>query len=349
MTECDTLYYMETVTRDVALVWRPARYRVVWAHTPDEVPPFDPSRGGDPFHAPAWSGPDGTRYFFGDWDTLGGKGSRPDVHYDLGVPYVDPESGVESEHSLRLHNYPRLVRVSQEDVGEKTGDLRPLEEIAALTQYVVDQDFMEPARLTAERFGPLAFGEFDFTLTAWKHAAIELDVHLRILKHMGDMAQFEESPEARILLDAANRQEFYELVKRLVPELSVPRQDVLRELVDSSGSLRDLREGLSKAYWSEFQRSTWLDAHRDAPWDADRSQLSPPGLVFLGDAPGQIRVRCGCLGWAFYELWQRASKGGRIRECDGCGRLFRPKRRDARHCQEGCRVKSFRRRAAGGV
>jgi hypothetical protein len=335
---------MRTVTTSVALVWKPARYAVRWACEPSEVPDFDPSRGGDPFFpAPSPDDPDvEVRFIQRD---LGGHQPPPSPAGDYWVEAVDATTGEPWAYPMRYDNYPRLVRETHQDVGVVSGEIRALEPVADLARFTESPEFMELARLTMERLGALAYGEFDYTVGAWMHAAVELDTHLRLLRLLGEVAEGEGRPEDQLRLDDDHRSRFNECLGSLDWELAVPTVQDLRSHVAGSPTLDALREGLSDMYWGEFVRSTRPYAHPGA-WfrQATRPSWGQVNLVDLSAIPGQGVVRCGCRGWAFHELWQRSTRHSTVRRCEGCGRHFAPPRKDARHCSGACRVKSFRQR-----
>src|SRR5690606_1857744 len=105
---------LENVTKSVTVVWRPARFAVRWAHAPDEVPAFDPSRGGDPFY-------EGATYRFESDGTpvtltfrtenLGGGADPPPPKWESWA--VFDLSG--NEVPISGDNYPRLVRASDRE------------------------------------------------------------------------------------------------------------------------------------------------------------------------------------------------------------------------------------------
>lgn len=332
---------VESVTRSVALVWRPARYAVDWAFEPSEVPAFDPSRGGDPFAPPrADVQHEELRIIFGTGGSLGGKRPSPPKWQTVDFPL---DSGDDRAQDSFL-NYPRLVRTTDVDVGERPGDNHPLQALAALTKYADNTSFMSAAHDAAERFGPLSFAAFSFSLVAWRHAAMELHSHLLLLKRLSEIEGSKPARGKDVALQPEMRSECFKAVEPLQVELSVPRPFELHELFDTSVTLSELRSGLADMYWSEFRRNLLPDAHADSHFDAkEQPSWTKKGLLEVGK-PGQLIVRCGSRGWAFYELWQQVSKGGVIRECEGCGLLFQPPRKDARHCQDSCRVTSHRRR-----
>lgn len=335
---------MGSVTTTVAVVWRPTRYAVRWALSPSEVPQFDPSRGGNPFQMPPVEFADGVWVWPQGGPTLGGTRPPPPPVHHLPVEIPDPTHGSVDMTSIPVANYPRLVREGPGDVGERPGDNHPLEAIAGLKRYVLDDEaLMLHARDVMSVYGPLAYGEFDFTLTAWRQAAVELHTHLALLRELSIIAEGEGRPEQAIQLDAGHREALQAAIGELDPELAMPSPHTLRQLTRDCRTLGDMRTALGAAYWAEFRRNTMPYAH-DQPFFSSSESSSHLQLTGLGSSPGQLVVRCGCKGWAYYELWQRAVRGTRIHECRGCGRLFQATRQDAKHCQASCRVRSYRRR-----
>ena len=331
---------MESVTRSVALVWRPARYAVVWANEPDEVPLFDPSRGGDPF-APVFDVTvDGVRFTSRD-KSLGGREPPPQLEWEEALELED--GGNAHFVSTSGPNYPRLVRSRVDDVGEVVGPVRPLEHLAALSSQLSDGGFQDAAREAAGVFGPLSYAERDFTLVVWRHTVLELGVHLALLNCLGNIAELsEDQMEGEI--DSVERRRLHTIIEPLDAELALPAPNAVYAAIASSNTVIELRFKLATLYWSEFTRQLRPYAHPGAYFrKATRPTWPQKALVDVG-APGQIVVRCGSRGWSYYELWKLASEGKGIRQCLGCGRLFQPRRRDAQHCSGTCRVKSHRRR-----
>lgn len=339
---------MRTVTTSVALVWQPARYAVRWAHRPAEVPAFDPSRGGDPYFPvpPEDAEQVGLRFITRD---LGGGQPPPEPHAFVSVEEVDPVSGAVSVFDVPVVNYPRLARATVRDVGMVSGDLKPLEELADLARHIGDEDLMERVQVLMERFGPLAYGTFDFTLEAWKEAAIELHAHLALLHQIAAIAEVEDRSERVIRLDADHRRDLMACIAPIRGTLAIPAASTMSSVIEGSQTLRAVREQISSLYWREFVRSSRPYAHPGA-WfrQPERASWGQVNLVDLGDAVGQVVVRCGCRGWAFHELWQEATRHASIHLCQGCGRLFVAGRKDARHCSDACRVRHFRRRGGRG-
>ena len=340
---------MGTVTTSVALVWQPARYAVRWAHHPAEVPAFDPSRGGDPyFPVPPEDGEQvGFRFIARD---LGGGQPPPEPHGFVSVEEVDPVSGAVSEFDVPVVNYPRLVRVTVRDVGTASSGLKPLEELADLARHIGDENRMERVQALMEKYGPLAYGTFDFTLEAWKEAAIALHAHLALLRQIAAIAEAEDRPERAIRLDAEHRRDLVACIAPTRGTLAIPAASTMSAAIEASQTLRAVRERATSLYWSEFARSSRSYAHPGA-WfrQPERASWGQVNLVDLGDAVGQVVVRCGCRGWAFHELWQEATRHASIHVCQGCGRLFVAGRKDARHCSDACRVKHFRRRGGAAA
>ena len=272
---------------------------------------------------------------------LGGDRPPPPLLESLGFYLRDTDLPL----SVSAPNYPRLVRVTTEDVGERVGDNHPLEVIAALARFSDDDVFMEEARAVAGAFGPLSYGVFDFSLAAWKHTALELHVHLGLLRRIGTVAQHEGRRESLVHLDDPERRVLREIIEPLQVEIASPEPFRLEHAISTSQTLEGLRVTLAELYWKEFSWQLVPYRHPDAPIHASRRpSWVPVGLVEPG-TPGQLIVRCGSRGWAYQELWRHAIKGASIRVCEGCGALFIPRRKDARHCQDSCRVTSHRRRA----
>ena len=338
---------MGTVTTSVALAWRPAPYEVRWAHEPSEVPAFDPSRGGDPYFPAPAEDSERVGFRFIPWD-LGGGQPPPGLEGSVTVEEIDQASGDLMVYDIPVRNYPRLVRATSRDVGVVPGDLKPLEELADLSRHNGDADLMERVRVVMERFGPLAYGTFDFTLEAWMDAAIELLAHLQLLRQLAAIAEAEDRSERVIRLDADHRRALQACIASIRGPLAIPDASTMRGVIEDAETLRAVREQVTSLYWKEFVRSSKPHAHPGA-WfrQPDRASWGQVNLVDLGDATGQVVVRCGCRGWSFHELWEEATRHALVHLCQGCGRLFVAGRKDARHCSDACRVKSFRRRRDG--
>lgn len=327
---------MESVTRSVALLWRPARYAARWAYAPEEVPAFDPSRGGDPFAVVVDL--DYVRFVEQD---LGGGEEPPGLEGELDVELGD--SG--DVTTVPVPNYPRLVRIQQQDVGERRGDNNPLEHIAALAAHREEAEFMTAARRVAEAYGPLSYALVDFSLHIWRHAAQELQVHLLLLRRLLDIRKYGEGSDERdVPVEPVEKEILRELLELLDPELANPRPYEVAAIIDASKSLHCLRIELAGLYWREFGRHLRTHRHKGGYLETTRALPAARKLLVDVGSPGQIIVRCGSLGWSFYQLWRLASEVDDIRLCEGCGRLFQPRRRDARHCSATCRVASHRRR-----
>lgn len=328
---------MKSVAQSVALLWRPARYAVAWAHIPDEVPNFDPSSGGDPFALVFDAG-----YFKVVNAALGGGQDPPGPTWrsdDL----VD-ESG-ELTH-IEGPNYPRLVRTTMADVGEKKGPDDPVERLAELATFKDESDFMAAACTFAGEYGPLSYAEMDFSLEVWKHTAEEMHAHLSILRELTLMREVsKDSKDAQILIKGADRQVLHESLGGLSPYLASPPVEAVSKAIDSSHNLAELRDRLANLYWEAFGHHLRPYRHPGAYFVTTRTAPTARKLlVDVGDVPGQLVVRCGSLGWSLYQLWAMASKALDIRQCEGCGRLFQATRPNKRHCEAGCRPKSFRKR-----
>lgn len=327
-----TVIDMGSVTTSVSLVWRPARYAVRWAYTPNDVPAFDPSRGGDPFAVEVFG--------FHKRD-LGGGQESPDLEW---VSHAALE-GTEELFTIMGSNYPRLVRVGEADIGEVEGRNDPLEHLAALDQHEDVIDFMEEAAKVAAAYGPLSFAELDFSLEAWRQRATELRCHRRLLAQLDKIGDVAHESDARVLLNEDDRQHLLDILGPLNPELADPAPHRVGALIRGSATLLEVRERLVDLYWEAFGRQLRPYGHPGAY--SEKTNTAPTArkaLVDVGSVPGQIVVRCGSLGWSLQELWSKARRAKPIRVCKNCGRIFEPRRRDAEYCSGSCRVASYRRR-----
>ena len=321
-----------------------------WAHRPDEVPPFDPSRGADPY----WPfGDTGSEEQTVRIISLDLGGSEPPPAFEWPDVVHDEVDGHEWLWEMPVPNYPRLVRVSPSDTGEKPGQVNALEALTRLSQIVENDAFMAEAAQLASSFGALAYGMLDATLDAWRSTARELDAHCWLLKRLSDVAEFAPSP-GLAMLDAIEHRELEQIIKEAnrATTFQFPAARTLLKAITAAETAQELRQALAAMYWEEFQRQLRPYAHRGAYFRTrERPDYPLVGLVDVG-GPGQIVARCGSRGWAFYELWSLAQENRGIRQCEGCGLLFEPARKDARHCRDSCRVKAHRGRrshaAAGG-
>lgn len=331
-TRSSTLIHVGSVTASVSLVWRPARYAVRWAYTPADVPAFDPSRGGDPFAVEVFG--------FRARD-LGGGQDPPDLEWVSDASL----NGGEDVIPITGSNYPRLVRVSETDLGEVQGRNDPLKHLAALARHEDKLDFMEEASMVAATYGPLSFAQMDSSLEAWRQRAMEMRSHLGLLEQMDRLREVKEATEAEISLDADDRQLLVGELGSLNTELAEVAPERILALIRDSATLLEVRDRLVDLYWEAFGHQLRPYGHPDAYFATTKTASTARKLlVDVGSAPGQIVVRCGSLGWSLQELWSKARRAKPIRQCKNCGRIFEPVRRDAEYCSGRCRVASHRRR-----
>ena len=313
-----------------------------WAHHPDEVPLLDPSRGADPFwpFGRARTAAKAVRAASRD---LGGRTPPPAPEW---MDEIHVEDHGKSEiWTVEVPNYPRLVRVSSADTGEKPGPVDPLGALAGLSQVAEVEAFMSAAADLASTYGALGYGMPDATLHTWRSTARELQTHLLLLMRLSDVTEFAPGT-GPALLDASEHRELTRIIMDASRKTSLrfPAEGDLLKAIQASLTPQELQVSLASMYWGEFQRQLRPYAHPGSYFRTrERPHYAQVGLVDVGD-PGQIVARCGSRGWAFYELWRLARENRGIRQCQGCGRLFEPRRKDARHCRDSCRVRTHRRR-----
>lgn len=333
----------ETVTRSVTIVWRPARFPMRWAESPEDVPTFDPSRGGDPFY-------EGIDFDLGEGEQirvlpedLGGGASPPQPMWHTDADLAPDAIAV----SISGPNYPRLVRASYPERFSGKPLHSPLEEIAALTPEAGDEEFMGQAKAAAEAFGPLSFSEADASLEGWRLRSRQLAAHLRLLAQLQAAEEYwvrGKGAASAHELDREDRDLFRREIESMPPELAIPMPSELEMLIAGSADLGEFRVRLAEIYWEAFGHQ--LRPYGHGGGFADKSSVTAAlqrPLVDVG-SPGQLVVRCGALGWSLYELWRSASEVHEIRVCPACSRLFHPTRRDKKTCSHACRTRLYRTR-----
>lgn len=331
---------LESVTRGVTILWEPARFPVRWAHAAEDVPPFDPSRGGDPYRGRI-------RGEFMSLKTrhLGGGADPPSDKWET---VVELDATGEMWHASGS-NYPRVVRASEADLAADVGiDEDPLSALAGLAQLQDSERFMDEVLQVAERYGLLSFADDDASLEIWRHVAIESLAHTQLLKRLQTIRGDNPAGPGKTFITSDDRDELRSLLNDLNPVHALPQLYRVRGAINESGDLDELRSHLAEMYWDAFGHQLRMYGHRGGFWE--KTKLNPKLWALPVDvrAPGQLVVRTGARGWSLYQLWRIAVEDAPIRVCQGCGGLFLPRRRDALHCSDGCRMKTFRRRHAKG-
>jgi hypothetical protein len=305
-------------------------------HSPADVPVFDPSRGGDPFHGSTLRTADGIAFLSHD---LGGNDGPP---RPMWKESVDTPPG----HVVG-RNYPRLARLSpfpppDQRVHMASGG--PLEALAGLHSIVVQDGFMSEASRVAAEYGPLGYSERSFTLTYWRETAAELHAYLSVL---GRLSQIEMTFD-RNEWDGYLQQELKREIPQALASLPGGVGDSVVQLIERAGkghtTMKLLRNELSAAFWSEFAHETKEYAHPGAYWRKKRSEDLPLKPLVSLEVPGQFTVRCGARGWSFQQLWDEARRGAMVVFCVTCGRPMLVSRADHRYCSSSCRSRASRRR-----
>jgi len=340
---------LENVTKSVTVVWRPARFAVRWAQVPDEVPAFDPSRGGDPFY-------EGATYRFESDGTpmtltfrtanLGGGADPPLPKWESWA--IFDLSG--NEVPISGDNYPRLVRASDRERKGAIVVASPLEELAALGLVEDDDEFMSRAQEVASAIGPLSFDEIDSSAVGWRYVTRELAAHMSLVKDINEAAELERlavGASATGWLEDSDKARHQELLDPVAHELSLPTKALVLAAIRSGQTLGELRHALAELYWNAFGDHLRPYSHRGSHYDKGRLNPALQKLLVDVGSPGQLVIRCGSRGWALYELWRLVTQVEEIRTCEGCHRLFQPRRKDQRHCSAGCRTKALRIRTKG--
>lgn len=329
---------LETVTKSVTTLWEPARFPVRWAHAPEDVPPFDPSRGGDPYRGHIRGKAMSIKS-----EHLGGGANPPPDEWELHVEL--DESGEVWQTSGS--NYPRVVRASEADLEAEIGlDEDPLSALAGLAQHQESERFMDEALLVAERYGMLSFADEDASLAQWKHVAIELSAHTTLLRLIQRKRDLNQAGPGKTFMEPPDRDEFRALVAGVNPYHSLPQLHGIQRAISEAGDLDELRSRLADLYWDAFGHQLRMYGHGGGFWAKTKLHPKLWALPVDVQAPGQLVVRTGSRGWSLYQLWRIATDDAPIRVCQGCEGLFLPRRRDALHCSDGCRMKTFRRRQA---
>ena len=324
---------MQNVAQNVALVWEPAPYEVDWAHRQEEVPIFDPSRGGDPFH-PTLRRPDGRIVFISP--TLGGADVAPGKMWEE----IDEDAGPEVGP-----NYPRLARRTNRRCDQSLPTAGPLEPLAQLHANPVTTDFMSEARRLASAYGPLGYSERSFTLDYWRATAAELHAYCTVLGRLQGIELSLDRDEWDRYLRQELEREIPQAIEHLPPWHSREARRLIEEARNGAMGMDTFRAKLSDVFWDEFAKETKEFAHPGAYWRKKRSENLPLKPLVSLEVPGQFTVRCGTRGWSFQQLWDDARRGATVVFCVNCGNPMIIARTDHRYCSSSCRSQASRRRS----
>jgi len=277
---------LESVTRNVTIVWHPARFRVCWAHVAEEVPPFDPSRGGDPYRG----------RIKGDFMSIKfrhlGGGADP--------PLEQWESDVELDESGDLwptsgSNYPRIVRASESDPeAEADSDEDPLSALAGLAGHDDAKQFMDAVLPVAERYGLLSFAEEDASLEVWQHVAIELRAHTQLLRRLQTIRGDNPGGQGKAFIAWEDRNELRGLLAGVNPYHSLPQLHKVLGAIREAEDIDDLRSRLAELYWDAFGHQLRMYGHRGGFWA--KTTLPPKFWALPVDVHAPARAAC-CANW----------------------------------------------------
>ncbi len=331
---------LESVTKNVTVHWRPARFPVRWADGPDDVPPFDPSRGGDPYRGRIQA-----EYLTVSTQYLGGGADPPPWEWESAVELDDSGDVM----LVSGANYPRVVRASEAELVADDGiDEDPLTALSGLADQEDSKQFMHDVLRVAERYGLLSFAEEDATLEAWRCVAIELRAHTQLLKRLQVIRDDNPVGQGKSFIDPDDRDALSELLGSVNPDRAAPRRHDVLGAIREAADLDELRSRLADLYWKAFGHQLRMYGHGGGFWAKTRMEPKLWALPVDVAGPGQLVVRTGSRGWSLYQLWRIAVANSPIRVCRGCEGLFLPQRRDAMHCSDACRMRTYRRRRAAG-
>jgi hypothetical protein len=318
-------------------VWRPPRYPVRWALGPDEVPPFDPSRGGDPFKSVT------------DRDIWLEEARRlvieqPDfTDDDFFSHYADPALGGDKPpppltrimHSFENYGfgplrvmemgstvyYPRLVRETYRHVELPKLDNRVCEAVAKLYPHVEDESaFRREVVKLVHAYAPMhsSLNASD-TLQEWQKFVSEMHFCLELRALITDVQDVKPSPYASEFRETLR--EWFTGQLEAQPDKG-PSQFRLFGWFLSRGldriAPKDLMRRMSNYLWDEFQFEA-----------SDRTELTR--------TPGEFVVKCGIRGWAYRELHEAFSGNYILKQCGRCRNFFFTKSPKAKWCGNRCR------------
>ena len=325
---------MQNVAQSVALVWEPAPYEVDWAHRQEDVPIFDPSRGGDPFHQ-SLRIPEGS--ILPNSATLGGADAAPSETWGEYDEEVDlQEIGP---------NYPRLVRRTSRAGGEPLPAAGPLEPLVGLHAIEITADFMTKARRLASMYGPLGYSERSFTLDYWQETVAELSAYLGILARLTRIETALDREDWDLYLSQELEREIPEATRELPPDRGKEVSRLIEHARNRAMGIDVFRAKLSDLFWDEFAHETKEFAHPGAYWRKKRSENLPLKPLVGLEVPGQFTIRCGARGWSFHQLWDDARRGATVVFCVNCDKPMIIARTDHRYCSSSCRSQASRRRS----
>ena len=319
------------VTSSVTFLWKPPRYAVTWADTPDDVPSFDPSRGADPYlglsdsdlELDAQLRPEKKKLkeelknkikVERSDKRLGGNEPPPLVVQYKARPkrFVRAKNG--PGYSVReWSNYPRLVRKEAYSSDTSFKD-RPVHlEVAELRSQLDDEHKLRERIIElGTAYAPmLSKTKMSDTLEAWKLLIKETGFFLDIL-----------SEDQRIKESAGKRynRHFIEFVDKQLTEVEGSTLSMLNQLERSleSGKAKNVKNQLASLLWDVFAVET-------------------EGCISASSVPGQLFVKCGVRGWLYKELWDSMTSHRKIKRCLACDKVFYPKSDKAKFCGGNCR------------
>ena len=319
--------------------WKPPRYPVRWAFGPEEVPQFDPSRGGNPSRSvterDVWleearqivvNQPDFTDSdFFPDYadPTLGGD--KPPLPRTR-TTHSFENYGFEPLRVMQTGTttyYPRLVRETYQHVElpEVDDRIKVCEAVARLYPHVEDEGaFMREVVKLARAYAPMhsPLGASD-TLKEWRKFVGEMHFCLELRALVTDVQEAKPSPYASAFRDTL--QEWFREQHEDRPSAGPPQFQLLGWQFSqglATVAPKDLMRWMSRYLWDEFQFEA-----------GDRTELTR--------TPGEFVIKCGVRGWAYKELHEAFSGNYTLRQCPHCRNFFFTKNPQAKWCRNRCR------------
>lgn len=285
--------------------WLPARYPMKWVDSPDAVPPWDSTRGGDSYVS---------------------LGRQNDETYEACLERDKMFGYVAHEISAPPKGYPRLVRVSPwstdqpqdepEDRGKRLvialARLIPKDRKTPLEQIIVTEEFKSGVLEIAARFGGYSKDD-PGSVHDWACGAIIAAAHLDLLEAISlarevgfDLKTIQENlcdawgitlGEDTALTPGWLAQGSFQFVFS-----GYPIQVALRDGIQTAQGFRDLTvEHLRTKFMHHVKEANSMD--------------------FL-PRTGTMLLRVGIDAWLLWELASVYAGGDPVARCPGCGTFF---------------------------
>jgi hypothetical protein len=332
------MFYSKTGTSSGTFLWQPPRYPVCWAFGPEEVPQFDPSRGGNPFGYVTQRDmefeterqriirhPDFTDEDFllayGD-PTLGGDKPPPPLNRTFHHFKGYGSDWMRTEVMGSTTYYPRLVRETYQYVWmpEIDSKVKVCEAAARLYSYIEDelifrQQVTSFVRAYAPMYSKLKASD---TLGLWRKFAREMHYCLRLLELITQIRQDKPAQFKSTFLETLR--EWFSIEDQMRP-MEGPPEFFFLGWQFSKGydePPKKLMERIGRSLWDNFQFEV-----------GDKIELTR--------TPGEFIVKCGVRGWAYKELHEAFVGRHTLKECPRCHRLFFAKNPKRKWCHDNCK------------